>query len=267
LTQPALTTEDSPLGATSDYYETYWSAAGYNPRGSTPTSLRRIFEQYVCPTDRCLDVGCGDGGTSGIWLNAHSASYVGVDISRNAIRLARESGLDAREIDGADRLPFDSSDFDVVVCIEVFEHLFAPQAAAEEILRVLRIGGLFIATVPNIAFWRRRVDLAFGRWNAGGDDLGAEKPWRSPHVRFFTARKLHAMLRDAGFVGVVVRGTTDAPFLAHVPLANRLSHGEASDLHRSLAERFPGIASPSLLALATKGSDRGGRLSTPGRGH
>jgi hypothetical protein len=47
-----------------------------------------------------------------------------------------------------------------------------PTITVAEIHRVLRPGGLLIATVPNIGFWRRRVDR-FGRWNAGGDDLGA----------------------------------------------------------------------------------------------
>jgi SAM-dependent methyltransferase len=237
---------------TSGYYETYWTAEGYNPTGSMPTSLRRLFEQHVRTGDRCLDVGCGDGGTSGVWLQAHAANYVGVNISRNAIRLARERGLDAREIEDADRLPFDADAFDLAVCIEVFEHLFAPQAAAAEILRVLSAGGLLIATVPSIAFWRRRVDLLFGRWNAGGDDLGAAKPWRSPHIRFFTSRQLGAMLRDVGFDEVAVRGTTDAPLLAHVPVLNRLSRGEASAFYRFLAERSPSLAAPGLLALARK---------------
>ncbi len=242
----------------SAYYERYWTEEGYNPRrGSTPPSLRRLFARYVDRGARCLDVGCGDGGTAGVWLQAHGASYLGVDISQNAVELARGRGLDARTIDDAGHLPFEPAEFDVAVCIEVFEHLFTPNAAAAEIHRVLRAGGLLIATVPNMAFWRRRVDLVFGRWNAGGDDLDSTRPWRSPHIRFFTPRHLEAMLREVGFSEVSVRGTTDAPFLAHVPVVNRISRGRPTGMYLSLVERSPGLMSPGLLALARKGEPPG----------
>jgi SAM-dependent methyltransferase len=235
----------------SAYYENYWTPEGYNPRrDTTPPSLRRVFARHVDRDARCLDVGCGDGGTAGVWLKGHGAAYVGVDVAQRAVDLARDRGLDARKIEDAGALPFASAEFDVAVCIEVLEHLFAPDSAAAEIRRVLRTGGLLIATVPNMAFWRRRVDLLFGRWNPGGDDLDAARPWRSPHVRFFTRRHLGALLREAGFSKVAVSGITDAPFLAHVPVVNRMSRGTPTRAYLSVVERAPRFVSPGLLALA-----------------
>ena len=236
---------------TSAYYEHYWTPSGYNPRReTTPPSLRRVFARYVERDARCLDVGCGDGGTAGVWLRDNGAAYIGVDVAQHAVDLARERGLDARKIDDAGTLPFETEEFDVAVCIEVLEHLFAPEAAAAEICRVLRPSGLLIATVPNLAFWRRRVDLLFGRWNPAGDDLDAAKPWRSPHVRFFTRRHLEALLRGTGFSNVNVSGVTDAPFFAHFPVVNRMSRGTPTRAYLSLVERAPSLVSPGLLALA-----------------
>ena len=53
--------------------------------------------------------------------------------------------------------------FTVVVCFEVLEHLFAPHLAVAEMHRVLEPGGVLIATVPNVAYWRRRLDFLRAR--------------------------------------------------------------------------------------------------------
>ena len=143
-----------------DYYERYWSAEGFHPTGETTPALARLFERWVPAGARCLDVGCGDGRTSGLWLLDHGCSYEGVDVSAQAVEEARQLGLQAGQIDDAGRLPFEDGSFDVVVCIEVLEHLFAPLDAVWEMARVLRPGGLLIVTVPNVAYWRRRVDMA-----------------------------------------------------------------------------------------------------------
>src|SRR5437868_6804981 len=170
-----------------DYYDAYWKSEGWIT--SPPLRLIELFQEYVSPDDRLVDVGCGDGGTTGAWLNEHGASYVGVDISQNAVRMARERGLDARVIQDAGNLPFEDASFDIAVSVEVLEHLFEPQRAVREIRRVLRPEGLLIATVPNAAHWRNRLDLAlFGRWNPRGDHLSVSAPWRDPHIRFFTLR-------------------------------------------------------------------------------
>src|SRR6185437_11882610 len=97
----------------SPYYERYWSEEGYNPRrADTPEPIRRLFERHVRPEHACLDLGCGDGGTSGLYLAGHTNNYVGVDVSAAAVEAARARGLDARVIDDAGSLPFDAESFD-----------------------------------------------------------------------------------------------------------------------------------------------------------
>lgn len=219
------------------YYERYWSEAGYNPRRSGPSDLlRSLFKRHIGSDDDCLDVGCGDGGTSGLYLSGHARSYLGVDISGAAIAAARERGLQAQTIEDASVLPFKNGSFDAVVCIEVLEHLFAPHLAAAEALRVLRPGGRCIVTVPNVAHWRDRLDALCGVWQPGGDDFARRQPWRSPHIRFFRPTTLRAMLLDVGFDHVDVTGTPSALF-ARVP---GLRH----------ANRWPGRASGWAVRLS-----------------
>lgn len=188
------------------YYETYWSAEGFNPLGRVIPALATLFEENVAPGSSCLDIGCGDGRTSGPWLLSHGCRYLGLDISEHAVQEARKQGFDAEVIKDANALPVPDQSIDVAVCVEVLEHLFAPKEAAKEIYRVLRPGGRLIATVPNIVYWKRRVGSLLGRWNPGGDLLAVDQPWRDPHVRFFTVSSLERMLAQVGFWSVEVRG-------------------------------------------------------------
>lgn len=233
------------------YYERYWSDEGYKPsRDSIPTHLEKLYERYVGETDDCLDLGCGDGSASGPYLARHAGSYVGADISERAVHAAQERGLKAITIDDAGKLPFGDASFDVVVCIEVLEHLYEPQLAAAEALRVLRPGGRFLATVPNAAHWRDRVDSVLGIWHPAGDDLGRAEPWRSPHIRFFRPATLERMLMSVGFAHVSVVGRP-VPLLDRVPLARRLNRKPG--LPSTVAVRLsPTLFASGLTAVAIR---------------
>jgi SAM-dependent methyltransferase len=193
-----------------------------------------------------LDVGCGNGSICGQSL-LRTYDYVGVDVSENAIAEARASGLSVRKIDDASCLPFASGTFDAALCLEVLEHLFQPQLAVAEILRILRPGGVFISTVPNAVYWRRRIEMLLGRWNPIGDDLSVDQPWRDPHVRFFNRCSLHRMLSYAGFRSVAVGGhSTEYAGYAKDAHGLRRIYFAA---HSSRCYQFLESCRPSLLAL------------------
>jgi SAM-dependent methyltransferase len=192
------------MGDITSYYDTYWSSAGYNPESSMDDRLQAIFAKHLPTTGTCLDVGCGRGAI-GPWLTARGLEYQGVDVSANAVREAQAAGLNAIAIDDASHLPFADASFDAVLSIEVLEHLFLPLNALVEMRRVLKPDGVLIVTTPNVAYWRRRADLAvLGRWNPFGDDRGVAEPWRDPHIRFFNPASLRRCLVQAGFVRVAV---------------------------------------------------------------
>lgn len=234
-----------------DYYDAYWSDDGFQPTGKTPEWLPEMFGQVIPPGSTCLDVGCGDGGTAGLWLTGQGHRYVGVDVSGTAVSAARSAGLDARVIDDASELPFADGSFDVTIAIEVFEHLFQPQLALAEMYRVLVPGGVLAATVPNIAYWRRRVDLALlGRWNPLGDQFSVEQPWRDPHVRFFNPGSLRRMLVRQGFHSVHVFGV-EGGLLKDTPwIGRRFRRGGA--VYRRVERLLPSLFGFRLCAVAYK---------------
>ena len=185
--------------------------------------------------------------------------YVGVDVSATAVAFARRNELDARLITQASELPFAPASFDAALCLEVFEHLADPREAVAEIVRVLRPRGVLIASVPNVTFWRRRLDLAFGRWNPEGDDLAISEPWRDPHLRFFTIAALRRMLLQAGFESVDVNGA-HGNLVGYLPYVgwrwlwrSRATRGKletGSVVYRALQRRLPSLLARRLYAIA-----------------
>lgn len=233
------------------YYERYWSAVGSGYVGGTDPALQTLFPELVSATTRCLDVGCGDGLAAGRYLSEHAGSYVGVDVSQTAVGKARENGLDARVIDDAAALPFPGDSFDLVLCIEVLEHLFEPAQAVREIARVLRPGGQALFQVPNVAHWRHRVDLGLrGRFNPLGDRLSVEEPWRDPHIRFFTPSTLPRMLEALGLRAMTVQGTGTNQLL-DVPVMRRFVRStSAGPVAAYLFSRWPGVFANRVVVVA-----------------
>lgn len=237
--------------AAKGYYEHYWSETGAQYHGRSTSRYERFLAELVTPKTTCLDVGCGDGAVSGVWLSQHAGSYIGVDISSRAVEAARELGLDARVIGDATNLPFDDETFDLIVCIEVLEHLFEPQLATAEMGRVLRPGGTLVAQVPNVVhWWHRAVFAVKGRFVPFGDALS--EPWRDPHIRFFTFTSLQAMLRQQGFQPTRVEGH-GGKLLLDTPGLRRWARNDApGPVSQWLTTRYPTLFAKRARVVATK---------------
>lgn len=163
-----------------------------------------------------LDIGCGDGtaaATAAPLLRGHRV--VGVDWSQDALTRARThlSSTVRGELGGGG-LPFRTAAADAVLFSEVIEHLVDPDAALEEIRRVLRPGGHLMLSTPNLAAWYNRVLLA-----AGVQPVFSEVSLRGihgrpgtevvGHLRLYTARALREFVAASGFEVVRLEG---APF-------------------------------------------------------
>jgi arsenite methyltransferase len=193
--------------STTEYYETYWTTAGFNPTGGLPSDLARLYGQRVTATEDVLDVGCGDGRTSGTFLSGHARSYTGADISGPAVEMAREAGLDARLIEDAAQLPFEDASFDVVISNGVINLSVVKDRVFAEAARVLRPGGrLAVADIVsgkplkertrrNVELWAACIAGAIPRSSyvnaiaAAGFDVGVV---RRNDYRFISDRALDA---------------------------------------------------------------------------
>jgi SAM-dependent methyltransferase len=132
----------------------YWS--GHREREDENRAVlgdhvdRYQFAASYCQGKAVLDVPSGTG--YGSTLLGEPFRYVGLDIDAESVRWARQRyqrpGLEFYQGSMA-RMPFPDASFDVVICFEGLEHLAEQQAFVEEVHRVLRPGGVFIASTPH----------------------------------------------------------------------------------------------------------------------
>ncbi|UGY91211.1 class I SAM-dependent methyltransferase [Streptomyces gobiensis] len=204
------------------------------PSSTTPGSLQRLYEDPGTPVasgpDRSrrqaailagalgstpgtiLDIGCGDGtaaATAARTLRAHR--IIGVDWSQDALRRASEHLTAVRGELTDPGLPFATGSADAVLFSEVIEHLVDPDAALDELHRVLRPGGHLLLSTPNLAAWYNR-----GLLLAGVQPVFSEVSLRGihgrpgkqvvGHLRLYTARALRSLLPAAGFDIVRITG-------------------------------------------------------------
>lgn len=99
-----------------------------------------------------LDVACGTGYGSKILLDNGAKKVYGVDISEKAIEYSKEYFCDKNLIfkcGDATNLGFQDNMFDVIVSFETVEHIMNYHEYLEEIMRVLKLNGIFIVSTPN----------------------------------------------------------------------------------------------------------------------
>lgn len=103
---------------------------------------------------RVLDIGCGNGALSGLFLE-RECQVVGVDLGERGIEIARTAHPEARfEVVPADDRILErlgEPPFDLVVSTEVIEHLYAPEACLRGGYVALRPGGRLILSTPTTA--------------------------------------------------------------------------------------------------------------------
>lgn len=166
----------------SDLFEkeaTYWW--NVSKREMVVSLLKSVgFWQGRRKLGLAVDLGCG-GGYTVKFLAAHYPT-VGVDVSHEALQLCRSRGLSRLcQVDMARfSLPFKSDSFDLLLALDVIEHVDDDVHALTECRRILRPGGLLIATVPAF-MWL---------WSPWDEALG--------HRRRYTASSLADSIHSAG---------------------------------------------------------------------
>jgi SAM-dependent methyltransferase len=121
--------------------------------------LLHLLGKYCPPPGKLLEIGCA----TGLFLNdAHAAGYsvTGIEPAaghRELIPPQIASSVFLQKLEDAD-LP--DSTFDVIVAIQLIEHLLDPTVFAEQLKRVLKPGGIAYVETPNFDCVSRRLQVS-----------------------------------------------------------------------------------------------------------
>jgi methionine biosynthesis protein MetW len=246
---------DAEVKDTTQYYDEYWSGhTGWSPPAGLNEDLRGWIDPLMVSGHKALDVGCGDGARYGSLMRESGVDIHGVDISEVAVQSAREHGVKARVASLTEPLPFADASFDLVICLEVLEHLVDPGVVVREIARVLKPGGSALLSVPNAAFWTTRVELLFtGHFNPRGSPVTQRAmPWRDPHLRFFNFRSFAAMLAEGG-LKTVKAGGLECQFLRIAGVDQALGSGKSllDAPFAAIGRAWPSLLARRCIVLAT----------------
>lgn len=132
-----------------------------------------------------LDAGCGEGETLDRLGDDLPERTVAVDIDPDAVAFTRERvpGVEVA-CHSIDSLPFEDDSFDLVLCLEVLEHVRDPGTALTELARVC--SDRVVISVPDEP-WFRLGSLARGKYLRGLGD-------HPEHLNHWNPRSLRVLL-------------------------------------------------------------------------
>ena len=129
------------------YYENYGLGDFISP--ITIKRYHEILDEFepFRKTNRILDVGCG----TGYFLNEAKKrgwEVYGTEISQKSVDICSKKGIIMKKgfLNAAD---FEPNSFDIILSIEVIEHINNPKEEMSNFYTLLRKGGLVYVTTPN----------------------------------------------------------------------------------------------------------------------
>jgi methionine biosynthesis protein MetW len=171
-------------------YEGYWRwRASRGSLAMTHPELVEMCASLMPEHARVLDIGCGSGDFLLALQTRKNVSVIGVDVSEQAVALARQKGLDARVLNVA--RPFELPEkIDFVILFEVIEHLPDPE---QLLLNLKSLRCRIIVSIPNTGYIASRLRLLLGRF---------PRQWiyhPGEHLRYWTLRDFRVMSAYLGF--------------------------------------------------------------------
>lgn len=143
--------------------------------------IRRQLKKYFGKRQKLkiLNVGCGPGDT--IELLEEFGKIKNIDISKTAVRMAKRQGYKNIFLYDGQHIPFKKHSFDLLVALDVLEHIDNDLRALKLWKKYLKVGGYLLITAPAY------------QW------LWSEHDEALHHYRRYTASDFHRMLGLSGY--------------------------------------------------------------------
>lgn len=146
--------------------------------------------------NRLLEIGCGSGNTLKYIKDNYQCDWAcGVELVHEAAEIAR-SKVDLvieGDIENID-LPIEPATLDVILCLDVLEHLINPWKVMSKLGVLLKSDGVIIASIPNVRNFHVILPLIFrGEWKYANEGI-----LDRTHLRFFTRSTAIKLIESSG---------------------------------------------------------------------
>lgn len=143
---------------------------------------------------RVFELGCGSGGFANA-LDEAGYDVTAIDISESGVRHAKEAYPGCRfEVgSGYDDLAGKYGTFDLVISLEVVEHLYSPRLYAATVRDLLNPGGIAIISTPYHGYVKNLALAASGRMDNHFTAL-----WDHGHIKLWSRETLRALFGEVG---------------------------------------------------------------------
>lgn len=208
-----------------------------------PLGAHNKMIKYVGKGKTVLEIGCGKGAVTR-HLKRNGCYIIGIELNEEYAEEARNfcENLIIGDVESLSGLNLPEEYFDVILYGDVLEHLKNPHEVIKKFSRYLKKDGYIVVSTPNIANWRIRFNLLFGKFeyqNSGILDR--------THLRFYTKKTLKKMIRNSEFK--IVKFDI-APSL---PLPILIQNKLPVILRYKIAKQFDGLFSMQFVLKAQKG--------------
>jgi 2-polyprenyl-6-hydroxyphenyl methylase/3-demethylubiquinone-9 3-methyltransferase len=148
---------------------------------------------------RILEIGCGNGSTANRFARRGGIEIVAVELSDSGLAQARAAMDPAfpvrfERMSAYDDLAGRFGHFDLVLCLEVIEHLYSPRLFVDRAHEALVDGGRMILSTPFHGYWKYLALALSGKCDQHFNPL-----WDGGHIKFWSERTLCQLLNERGF--------------------------------------------------------------------
>lgn len=194
------------------------------------------------PTAAVLDVGPGNGLMGKFLGDRGVKNLVAVEIDADAREHVRPIYREVVE----SLAQLHGQRFDMVLLLDVLEHMSDPEAFLRDLQSYLTPGGRILISVPNIAHWSVRIPLLFGSFNYTSRGI-----LDRTHLQFFTRKRVYELLGKFPKLSMREINSSLEPleFVLPRPLWNNILFKKLSKLRLLTARALPGFFAYQHLVM------------------
>jgi 2-polyprenyl-3-methyl-5-hydroxy-6-metoxy-1,4-benzoquinol methylase len=146
---------------------------------------------------KILECGCGVGLYSKFLLDQGYKNIIGIDINTKSLKFA-EKFMKVKKID-CEKMDFPEKTFDVIIALNIIEHLHSPDKFLRKIKRILKKDGICVLSTPNTTLLRG----IFGK-----------NPIHPSHLQYWNYSKFVKILKANEFILLDSKPIGRIPFLS-----------------------------------------------------